>query len=170
MVRGGVRPQRRKLVWATDLFSNVTVGAGAKLPQRDLLAGLEVAGSSVLGATIMRTHMQLAMTSAGVLVNPPGVFVGFIVNSAPTVTNLDPGVSFYDDWMLNTSFSPSTNVPGNTTLVDAASATLFWGVRIDLRSKRRIEEMGEKYWFTLSNTGAASIAVSGMTKTLLALP
>jgi len=161
--RGG---QRRKLVWATDFF-NVTVAAGAKLPQRDLLANLEVAGASVLGSTIVRTHTQWAITWL-TSDTAPGFFYGYIVNTAPTVTNLDPSSAsaFGDDWMLH-----STMAPGNVNRQAFVTGTnIFAGHEVDLRAKRKIQELSEKYWLVLANTGPAVLAVSGFTKTLLALP
>ena len=158
--------QRRKLVWATDFFSGVNVGAGAKLPQRDLLANLEVAGSSVLGATIMRTHFRFV--AQGVLTDGPSLFHGFIVNTAPTVTNLDPSSSaaFGYDWMLLDTLSAGTALNSYSP----TSTTLTFGTTIDLRSKRKIEELAEKYWYVLTNVTASAITVSGFTRTLVALP
>jgi|SRR6267154_3392966 len=158
------RPQRRKLVWATDVWSNVGVAAGAKLPQRDLLAGLEVVGSSILGVTIMRTHVKMSFSEATADTGLGG-YLGMIVNTAPTVTNLDPSVSFYDDWMLNTALGPPT-----ATQVYMSGTNTVWGYDIDLRAKRRLEEMGEKYWLTFINTASGTVQTSGFVKTLLALP
>jgi hypothetical protein len=163
---GGRRPARRKLVWATDSFNAVVVGAGAKLPQRDLLANLEVAGSSILGATIMRTHSKLSFSEATADTGQ-GCYAGFIVNSAPTVTNLDPSsaAAFGDDWMLHTALGPPTALQWVVI-----GTTEYWGYDLDIRAKRRIEELSEKYWLTMINAGSGSVTIGGFTKTLLALP
>ena len=162
----GRRPARRKLVWATDNFSAVTVAAGAKLPQRDLLANLEVAGSSILGATIMRTHGRYAFSEATADTGQ-GCYVGFIVNTAPTVTNLDPSsaAAFGDDWMLHTVMGPPT--AQNWVFIGTNE---LWGYTVDLRAKRKIEELSEKYWLVMANAGSGNVSISGFTKVLLALP
>ncbi len=162
----GRRPQRRKLVWATDTWSNVSVAAGAKLPQRDLLANLEVAGSSILGATIMRTHLKVSFSELTADTGL-GVYAGLIVNTAPTVTNLDPSSpsAFGDDWMFHSTLGPPTALQ-----VYQSGSSTIWGYAIDLRAKRKIEELSEKYWFTFINTASGTVATSGFAKVLLALP
>ena len=169
MRTGAPRPrgQRRKLVWATDIFQNVAVGPGAKLPQRDLLANLEVAGSSVLGATIMSTHATLSFSEPA-SDTAHGVYAGFIVNSAPTVTNLDPSspAAFGDDWMLLRVMSPSH--ANRQVYINGTS--LVWGQEIDLRAKRKIEELSEKYWFMFTNGASGTVNTSGFIRTLIALP
>ena len=163
---GRGRPQRRKLVWATDVANGVTVASGAKLPMRDLLANLEVAGSSILGATVIRTHMRIAV-NWGTADVATGVTYGLIVNDAPTVTNLDPSspAQYGYDWMLW-----DTMVPGTADQLAISGTVVLAGRHIDLRAKRKIEELAEKYWFVLINTGTASIPVTVSTRTLIALP
>jgi hypothetical protein len=133
---------------------------------RDLLANLEVAGSSVLGATIMRTHSRIsinwATTDASV-----GVLYGYIVNDAPTVTNLDPSspAQYGFDWMLWDGMTP-----GNADNTYVTGTVIATGRKVDLRAKRKIEELAEKYWFVLTNTGSNAVPVTVTTRTLIALP
>jgi hypothetical protein len=44
------------------------------------------------------------------------------------------------------------------------------GFNIDIRSKRRIEELGEKYFLTLHNPDTTGVTISAFTRTLVALP
>ena len=149
-------------MWATDSFTQ-SLGAGNKI-NRDLLANLETAGSSVLGATIMRTHSYIAVSDLWASATI-GLTVGYIVDTAPTVTNLDPTTAFGDDWMLLRTLAPSyaTQATTNNTI-------LFYGQEIDLRSKRKVEEIGEKYFLCFANQGSASVTLGAFTRTLIALP
>jgi len=63
MARGSAR---RKLVWATA-ESGFTLTAGT-VATNDLLNALEVGGASKLGATVMRTHLEVVVgyTTPGV--------------------------------------------------------------------------------------------------------
>ena len=162
----GRRPQRRKLVWATSVVNAVTVATGAKLAAQDLLANLEVAGSSVLGATVMRTHMDLSVSNATADATIGGFF-GFIVNDAPTVTNLDPSspAQYGFDWML---WEGINQVSCDNSLVLGSSVQ--YHKKIDLRAKRKIEELAERYWFVMINTGTGTMTISATTRTLVALP
>jgi len=155
-------PQRRKLVWATANNSH-TVAAGGKFND-DLLANLEVAGSSVLGATVMRIHSRIAITCAA---NDAalGLFVGFIVDTAPTVTNLDPSVAFGDNWMLLSEISPSV---GKNQMLNGTS--IFYGDEFDIRSKRKVQELGEKLFLCGTSAHSTSITIGTFTRTLIALP
>ena len=162
VVSGG-RRQHRKLVWATSIVQNTAIAAGTR-NATDLLSTIKAAGASVIGATIMRTHVKLAFSEASADTNV-GPYLGLIVNSAPTATNPDPFSDVYDDWMLNTSLGPAT--ADNVYFIGANE---LWGYTFDLRAKRKIEEMSEKYQLILSNQASGSVTFSMFTKTLLALP
>jgi hypothetical protein len=160
------RSQRRKLVWATSAVLHNGVAAGGKFND-DLLLNLKVVGSSVLGATIMRTHLRIAVADNPTGGPSMGGYLGLIVSTAPTVTNLDPSVAFADDWLLNSSMGP-THVPGNSILLDATH--IAYGVYFDIRAKRKIQELNEVYFLCFTNTGANAINVQTFVKTLVALP
>jgi len=159
---GRMRPQHRKLVWATSSVTH-TIAAGAKTND-DLLANLETVGASVLGATIMRIHTKIAITQTAADASL-GVFAGWIVDTAPTVTNLDPATSFGDDWMLLTELAPSTG-----TQVQTVGTVIFYGENFDIRSKRKCEELNEKLFLCLTNAGSGSVTLGAFSRTLIALP
>ena len=154
------RPQRRKLVWATTNQS-VTIASGAHTTI-DLGASLEVAGASTLGVTIMRTHIQWAMSNWATVGD--ALIYGLIVvrdtdigaGNGPN-PNADPEV----DWMLLTQITPVSSGA-------AVSAADRWTT--DNRSKRKMEEMGQKYGLAITNTSAASKTLFVFARVLLALP
>jgi len=152
-------------VWATFVQLATNLGTGAKV-NLDLLGNLKVAGSSVLGCTVMRTHAKLAISEASADTGQ-GFNVGFIVDDAVNVTNVDPSTAFGNDWMLLTTVSPATTKYGKTYI---SGTNLVWGDEIDLRSKRKIEEIGEDYLLCLENAGSGTASYSTFVRTLLALP
>ena len=160
--------QRRKLVWSS---SNATVarsvGAGQSLND-DLLSNLRVAGSSVLGGTVIRTHswvyVRFLTADTG-----PSVFMGYLVDTAPTGTNLINAQTDQQlDWMLLEFRTPSSGDGGQR--LDVGTTELITAYKHDLRSKRKMEELGERYFFCITNTGSNSITYSRFTRTLVALP
>jgi hypothetical protein len=169
-VLGGVRPQRRKLVWATSSVIRRIVGAGTTTDPIDLLANLEVAGSSVLGATVMRTHTNLFATF-GIAATQPGFYVGYLVDSAPApgANLINPGAQFGLDWMWLNLLGPG-NAVSAVPLPPTTPTVTELGFNIDIRSKRRIEELGEKYFLTLHNPDTTGVTISAFTRTLVALP
>jgi hypothetical protein len=126
----------------------------------DLISDLEVAGSSKLGVTIMRTHLYLQTTGLAVSTSWQ---VGLSITRSQDIGGGAPSpVSAPDiDWMLNSivysTFSGAT--------VDANVVT-----RYDVRSKRKCEEMGDTYAISLVNGGAPTAVASVFARTLLALP
>jgi hypothetical protein len=160
----GRRPQRRKLVWATANLVNLTIAAGAKRND-DMLLNLQVVGASTLGATVMRTHMTLAFAEATADTGQ-GVYLGLIVANAPTATNIDPSVDFGDDWMLLRVVGPQSN-NRNTVVIGTNE---LWGQEIDLRAKRKLEELNERYFLCMKNNGSGVVNFSMFCRTLLALP
>jgi hypothetical protein len=163
---GRRRGSRRKLVWATNQLASTSVGAGAKLNMVDLLGNLETPGASTLGATVMRTRMNVAATFLTTDTGP-GVIFGLIVDDAVTVTNLDPANAFGDDWMLLRTFGPTAAYPGTATV---QGTNWFCSLMIDLRAKRKIEELAERYFLCMTNQGSAAVQFGAFTRTLIALP
>lgn len=157
------RRQRRKLVWATQQSTSVALPTGNK-QNIDLLGNLETAGSSILGATVMRTHTIVNCVEANADTGK-GVFLGWIVDSATTATTIDPSTGFGFDWMLLTVLPPEL---GKSEFLDGTN--LRWAQEYDLRSKRKIEELAEKYFLCIQNQGSGTVTFSSFSRTLLALP
>jgi hypothetical protein len=93
------------------------------------------------------------------------VFCGWIVDSAPTVTNLSPATQFTLDWMLLRNLNPG--VARQAVLL---GTSVGYGEVYDLRAKRRIEELGEKYFLCIENVGTSTVTLGLFTRTLIALP
>jgi len=153
-------PQRRKLVWATQAVNTGAIAIGANFVV-DLLAALEVAGASTLGATVMRTHLTIssrwttqttgASFWAGLKVADRNEAVATI--PLPTNTELD--------WALITQvFAHFTGAA-----VDTAQQTI-----VDLKSKRKVEEMGTSFYLFMTNSSGVAQTYDIFSRTLLALP
>ena len=163
--RVSTRPQRRKLVWATAQITGATVAAGAQIVPTDLLNNLKVAGSSVLGATVMRTHARIEVIQVSTATTE-GCGIGFIVDDAgqPGAPAGVPSIGdFGNDWMLlDTMFWGD---PGSVVI----GGSVFFNHQVDLRSKRRIEELQERYLFCFQNNGNTNVVLSLWCRTLVAL-
>jgi hypothetical protein len=158
-----VRGQRRKLVWAT-LDQSVTMagGAGSNL---NLLASLSVAGASLLGITIMRTHLDLWRTGQ-VSALADSLRLGLIVDRVAAVGAGPPAgaVTAADgeaDWILwrHEFAAPTFGATGGSNYLV-----------YDVRAKRKMQELDQAYLLCLFNAagGAQTWSISG--RILVALP
>jgi len=151
-------PARRKLVWSTT-DQSVTLIAGANT-SLNLLAALSVAGSSLLGVTIMRTHLTLAIDTA--VTAADRLRVGFVVDrvsevgAASAITAADPEL----DWMLwrHETAAPTFGSGGSNVL------------EYDLRAKRRMQELNQAYLLCITNSAGGSKTITVAGRTLVALP
>jgi hypothetical protein len=158
---------RRKLVWATSGQLNQSVG---QTPLNyDFLQNLRVAGSSVLGATVMRVHLDLSVAWTAVTpATSNGLAIGFCIEDTDLVGagDVSPGAAGRD-WMLRQDFLPGS---GRNT-VSIAAASPVEGFQVDLRAKRKVQELNQTLCFVLQNTAAAGgLPVSFFARTLIALP
>jgi hypothetical protein len=154
------RTQRRKLVWATT-DQNVNIPAG-QISNTNLLATLSVAGSSLLGVTIMRTHLHV-------------LFVGIDPTHLPRIglvvgRNTDVGINVAGqqdpsnpelDWMHLDRPIPT-----------ASGATIDSVIPyyVDNHSKRKMQELNQAYILAMTNTNAAAQAIQIWARVLIALP
>ena len=151
------RPQRRKLVWATVDSTGVAVPAGGT-DVVNLLSPFITGGASVLGCTVMRTHLYVMPdTELGAWT------IGLIIGRTDDVgADLAPLTHPELDWMLLTQHfgthsgaTPDAITPG----------------RFDVRSKRKMEEQGQRYLFVFTNgDGSAARNMRFFARTLIALP
>jgi len=155
------RAARRKLVWATTFTSSVV--ASATTNNVDLGAALEVAGSSLLGVTIIRTHLMIQVQNFAAIAAE--MRVGLIVGRAADIgvanVNGINGAATELDWMLYTSMYPSSSA----AVVDASGVFSF-----DNRAKRKMDELGMRYLLSLTNSAAASLTTQITCRVLFALP
>ena len=159
---------RRRTAWATSNVLPTTLASGAKA-NIDLLAAFEVGGASTLGCTIARVHSAITLSWSTTDANP-GFFGGYIVSSAPALSGMiDPSTELKLDWMLLRTLVPGEGIsvvqlPWTTP---TAVTTTFHN---DIRSKRKMRQMGEKFFLCLTNPGAATVTYSTFTRTLVMLP
>ena len=154
--RGFAAGQRRKLTWATAAADHTSISTTGLMD--DLLANYRSAGGSTQGCTVIRTHIDIIVeTSTPGIAD--GVFVGLIVaNTNETAADYGPTEGFLD-WALYRH------------LYTAKYGQGFAAYSIDLRAKRKIQELQES-WFmnTAALLGVNATSVAYNARTLLALP
>jgi len=161
-----IRRPRRKLVWSTvdQTLTLAAVGNGSNI---DLLTALKVGGASILGTTIMRTHLALDVFSAvaladnfywGLAVLPNSQLV---TNVAVSATVVNPAQNPEIDWMM------WKHEYASPTYGESASNNT---IPIDVRAKRRLEELNETYCFSLRGSAGAAFTAQLSGRVLLALP
>jgi hypothetical protein len=157
------RGPRRTTTWAT-LDQTVTMAANGQ-NNLDIWAGLETAGSSAVGLTVMRTLVTLniapmasgtSFIRAGLLITDKGN-VGTAVNLADSA-NLD--------WYWYQDFYPAVS--------GAAFQIQTWptdGRPFDIRARRRTNDLGRTSVLALSNhNGASTLFIQMLVRQLVALP
>jgi len=161
-------PRHRKLIWA-QRNTTLAFTANSSWQNVDLLQEFKaLVGASQVGVTVMRTHLLVVpgAVSAG-----DSFFIGLHVddasqlNASPTTNVLvanardNPG----DDWMWNSRY-----------VADSAGfyTPAYGGVRLDVRSKRRMEEVSQTFFLQVVQDAVATPTKSYfvMARTLLALP
>ncbi len=156
------RSQRRKLVWAT---SNVTVAAlnAGGVADLDLGAPLEVAGSSLLGVTIMRTRLHYHVRDFAAVADQieTGMIIGRSSDIGVNVAGQVSAATPENDWMLLTVLDPVTSAAA----VDAGARFDF-----DLRAKRKMQELNQKLVLSLFNNSAGAHTIDVFARVLVALP
>ena len=155
--RPAIRSTRRKLVWATF---DTTVAMGAnQVKIVDLLNQFELAGVYKLGCTVVRTHLRMLISTA--VINAFEYAIG--VNPITTVGTQLPNPNGDNDldWMIFERRWPEWS---------GATVNANFEIVTDLRSKRKIEEMGQtltlNLWAPVINAGSFPV----FARTLVALP
>ena len=165
IVRGGAR---RKLVWATTNGATVVTGDAANF-NFDLLTNLRTAGASVLGATVIRTHARWSLMWPDTGFAPQGLAVGFCTQSLTFVTGQLVDLAQDEDWAYRDRFLMGTGV--NTL---AGADVPIEGFRLDLRSKRKVQELNQTWCMAMSfqnaQTAGDVMNVAWFVRTLIALP
>jgi hypothetical protein len=149
---------RRKLVWATanTSIAAIPVAGGFGL---DLTGNLRTAGASVLGGTVMRTHLVLSLP----FVNVSDFWaVGLLVcRDVDLAAGIDPNTNPGDDWMFYRQYFPTAS---------GAAVDSVREVVVDLRSKRKFQELEQRYGLHVFNHTGAAKTVPLFARTLVALP
>ena len=155
--RPAVRRQRRKLVWAT-FDQTVAMGAN-QVKIVDLLNQFELAGVSKLGCTVVRTHLRMLISTAAISAFEYAIGVNPITTVGTQLPN--PNGDNDLDWMIFERRWPEWS---------GATVNANFEIMTDLRSKRKIEEMGQtltlNMWAPVINAGSFPV----FARTLVALP
>jgi hypothetical protein len=153
------RRRPRRTVWSSINTTSQVIAAAAT-SNVDLLGPLDVAGGSVLGLTVVRTHLRIvvqnfAAAADEILVGTcvlPNEDVGTTVNRA---SNMGRPWAFYN------------------ILVPAASGATVNAVAdfdFDIKAMRRIPAPDASYLLCWMNNSAASKTVTYLARTLVKLP
>ncbi len=153
--------QRRKLVWATTEQTTFTLTGNTTANLFDLLSNYRAAGGATQGITIIRTHIQIAQQTASPSIGA-GVFMGLIVGDKTDTATQQNALAEYNDWMLYKNLYTMGTVSGASN--DEARN------EIDLRAKRKMQELGQTYWLVLQALTAQTTTVAFSVRALLALP
>jgi len=154
------RGPRRKLIWVTSSATSGAIAAAGNY-SLDLIAGMRVAGASVLGATVVRTHLQVTALN-GAAAGNSFFWLGLKAADQVEITaGITLSASAYEDWALLTACY--TTFSGSA--VDTSSCHPF-----DLRSKRKVQEMSETWGLFITNQTTVAQTYSVYARTLLALP
>lgn len=173
------RGPRRKKVWANRQATLTGQGAGSpSISGVDLLSDYVTAGGSTQGVTVIRTVLQIVVesTTGGQFFNTAReAYFGLMVSELAPVatTDEDPLARPHLDWAWNEMYllgQPNANQP---SLILPASTASSGMMNKDIRSRRKIEEIGQS-WLLCFNTPTAAQA-AGITfvihgRTLLLLP
>lgn len=171
MVRSTRRNRpRRKLEWA-DFAIDDTVAVG-NFVSYDVLSQFKgVTGASVTGCTIARIHARTWVTSAVVVGD--GLSDAFIVDQVDEVA-AGPGVATSTAHVLSPAFSPNAdwmlyrqwNAHPHYSFNGAIDQ---W--EADVRSRRRIHEIGDTLLYILENRDAsATVSFATHIRVLLMMP
>jgi len=150
-------------VWAQTTLTDTNF-AVATNRTTDLLLAFVTAGGVSQGVTIMRIHASYSFRSADAQVNGSRLVQGFGVGT----TGLNPVTAPHADWMLNKTHHVGMNhglIAGGTPNVG----------EIDIRSKRKCEEIGESLFHSMNyQLGAAGaeddVSYQAHFRVLIALP
>lgn len=161
--RGG---DRRRLIWARYRLTATAVVAGTSF-NADPLATFEAAyGAQLLGCTIMRVRGIIAAKQTS-LVSDGTLVVAMKVADLPGVSTEAPLTSgINDDWFMYEAWASVTNVP------TASEPSYQLQKEIDVRARRRLDELGQRIVLSaeVAGAGAAQYRVSAMLSILVALP
>jgi hypothetical protein len=160
-----VGKSRRFGTWVTAASFGSTALAAAARAEFDLLAGLEVAGASTVGATVARTHVRINV-SGGASDTAPGFVWGLIKwDKTLLVNSPSPATDFYADWAWLNYVTPGTHGPILNT-----ATTIFYSDAADVKAQRRLQEMNDTWVISLINEGNVSLNYNYFVRTFLKLP
>jgi len=161
---------RRRTEWCRTVEA-ITLAANTNYVTYDLLADFKGVGGVQQGATVVRNHLRLSVTSAvaagdrwnfGVLVGQ-NTDIGANIAGAP-----EPFHDHYEDWMFWSQ---------QTACFDGGGGSFYWPnssnvIDVDIKSKRKLEQLQEVLNLVVyrDTVTAATLAVTISNSTLIMLP
>lgn len=166
-IRRSSRPSRgprRKLVWARQGQSPSTTLAFGTAVLIPLLTGFQLAyGADPIGATVRRIRGNISMRTGSASFSLQATVGIGVFPQASTSASVSPAGSPHLDWMFYRQFFVEPVVTGEFGQVMMYD--------IDVRSQRKMEELGEDLIMVIQNTHPSSnLAYAYHTSVLLALP
>lgn len=183
---------RRKLIWARlapaiTSLNNTSAGIGGSLESQDLLSDFRTEAGLLrgpVGCTVMRVRLSInaviQSTAPNVLpsINANGMYYGIRVFDQSELTvqetieapAVGPQLDRHADWMAwgRVPMKAFAGTPGVAT-----STGIYW-VDVDVRSMRKMEELGQTLGLIVQTTsavvGGTIDQVVAATSVLLALP
>ena len=152
-------------MWASQTVSDVGFAEDA-LRSEDLLAAYEAAGGSIQGVTVARTLIDISWGINEAHALGESLTVGLIKGTATAADVADPVSEPFADWAYNRVLYAGA---GHGLLT--ADAPNVW--HFDIRSMRKVDEVGETWWLIYKGTAqvtAATFDVRAKVRTLLLLP
>jgi hypothetical protein len=161
---------RRRTLWSTTLTLNSTVATGTQIAPVNLLTPLLVGGIGVIGGTVLRTHVNLNFSNLDTDTQPAVVW-GLVVYDTTKVSATVPSLISEPnlDWAMYELLTPGTS-SGNIVRPENAATTGVWGREYDVKSRRRLHEMEDGFFFCLDNNGSQTLTYSLLLRCLIALP
>jgi len=164
-----IRRRNRKLEWADfQLDSQSNIGFTTIVDVLSTFAALP--GASTAAATVARVHARLWVTSAQTAGD--GISTGWIVDQV-NETIASPGVANSTAHILSTVFQPNADwmlyQQWNARPTQYSQEKGF--LEFDIRSRRRLKEIGDTLLFVFDNrNAAANVTWSLHCRSLLMMP
>jgi hypothetical protein len=151
--RSVARTQRRKFVWARSLTGELA--AIGTVTESNLLADFETRyGANLIGATVARIRGVIAVRPDATPADTT-VVVGVRVGSDTDTVLTGPTAQPYEDWMLWEPFILAATGTGVTQTQTAMTRV------VDVKSMRKLEEIGEELHIVASQTGTETATELG---------
>ena len=153
------------MVWMEQTISDTGFAEGA-LRSNDLSTEFEAAGGALMGCTVIRTLIDLVWLINEAHTPADRLTLGLIKGTSAAADVADPVSEPFADWAYHrTLFSGMDH-----GLVAADTAQVF---HADVRSMRKIDEVGETWWLIYEGTALNTVATYDVTanvRTLIKLP
>jgi len=147
------RGPRRRVTWIESSGTLTGITAGT-----NVVSNL-VSGATYIGATIVRTHLEVQMVYAAVGdIHQLGLIVGRDTDSGFNIP--DPLSDPQLDWALNKTYYATT---------EGATVNTNQVQHIDLKSRRKLRQIGDVYVLCLHNATTATVVYRYSCRTLIML-